>query len=171
MNQPVLVTYATRSGSTAGVAEEIGRTLAARGLTVEVRPMSAVDDLRHYRAVVAGSAIQGQQWLPEALEFIQTHRQALSQKPFAAFLVCITLSMKNGAQYRDGVASWLAPVRAQVRPVSEGLFAGALDFSKMPVNRTTLMMRIPVLLRMWKIGDHRDWTAVRSWGEQIAPLL
>ena len=77
------------------------------------------------RAVVAGSAIQGGQWLPEAMRFLQTHQAALSQKPFAAFLVCMTLAMPNGDKYRRSVAEWLEPVRALVRPVGEGLFAAS----------------------------------------------
>jgi menaquinone-dependent protoporphyrinogen oxidase len=170
-NKPILVTYASRSGSTAGVAEAIAKTLAESGAPVEVRPMHEVTDLSSYRAVVAGSAIQGQKWLPEAMQFVRQHRAALAQKPFAAFLVCITLSMKGSEQYRAGVSSWLAPVRALVHPVSEGLFAGALDFSKMPLTINTLMMRVPVLLRIWETGDHRDWTAISAWAESTRPLL
>ena len=171
MHETILVTYATRSGSTAGVAEAIGRALAESGAQVEVRPMSEVHDLAPYRAVIAGSSIQGQKWLPEAMRFVQTHRAALNQKPFAAFLVCITLSMSGADQYREGVSSWMAPVRALARPVSEGLFAGTLDFQKMPLTFNTLMMRIPVLLGMWKVGDHRDWNAIRAWAERVHPLL
>jgi len=37
----------------------------------------------------AGCAIRGGKWLPEAMQFMQTHQAALAQKPFAAFLVCI----------------------------------------------------------------------------------
>jgi menaquinone-dependent protoporphyrinogen oxidase len=58
MSNKILVTYATCTGSTAGVAEEIGKTLTDRGLDVEVLQMSVVADLGQYRAVVAGSAIQ-----------------------------------------------------------------------------------------------------------------
>ena len=29
--------------------------------------------------------------------------------PFAAFIVRITLSMKDSEQYRDGITSWMAP--------------------------------------------------------------
>jgi menaquinone-dependent protoporphyrinogen oxidase len=58
MNDRILVTYASRGGSTAGVAETIGRTLAESGAQVDVLPMQAVKDLTPYQAVVAGSAIQ-----------------------------------------------------------------------------------------------------------------
>lgn len=171
MNQPVLVTYATRSGSTRGVAEAIAKTLTERGVPVEVRPMMEVKDLTPYRAVVAGSAIQGQKWLPEAMQFLRTHQAALSRRPFAAFMVCITLTMKNIDQYEAGIAEWMAPVRAMVRPLSEGHFAGMIDFRKMPFSINKLMMRIPVLLKIWQEGDHRDWPAIHKWAEQIQPLL
>ena len=131
MTNKILVTYASGAGSTAGVAEAIGKTLTENGAQVDVLPMKAVKDLSQYRAVVAGSAIRGAKWLPEAMQFVQTHQSALSQKPFASFMVCITLAMQNGEKYRGGLIDWLKPVRELIRPVSEGYFAGALDFSKL----------------------------------------
>jgi menaquinone-dependent protoporphyrinogen oxidase len=170
MSDKILVTYASRAGSTAGVAEAIGKTLVESGAQVEVRPMKDVKDLAPYRAVVAGSAIRGGKWLPEAMQFMQTHRAALAQKPFAAFLVCITLAMPTD-KYREGVATWLEPVRALVKPVSEGLFAGALDFSQLPLAPNVLLMRAAVAFGIFPQGDHRDWSAIRVWAESIRPLL
>ena len=171
MSNKILVAYASRAGSTVGVAEAIGQTLAESGAQVEVRPMKDVKDLAPYRAVVAGSAIQGKRWLPEAMQFMQTHRAALAQKPFAAFLVCMTLAMPGADKYREHVADFLQPVRALVRPVSEGLFAGALDISKVPSFRDRLMFRLSVVFGVWAEGDHRDWNAIRAWAESIRPLL
>ncbi len=170
MNDKVLVTYASRNGSTAGVAEAIGQTLAESGVPVEVRPMQDVKDLAPYRAVVAGSAIQKQQWLPEAMQFMQTHRATLAQKPFAAFLVCMTLTIKDG-KYLDEVAEWLEPVRALVRPASEGYFAGVLDISKVPSFRDRLMFRLSVAFGVWAEGDHRDWEAIRAWADDLPAKL
>src|SRR5512139_4097072 len=95
MPDKILVTYASRAGSTAGVAEAIGQTLTESGAQVDVRPMQDVTDLAPYRAVVAGSAVQDRQWLPEAMQFVRTHRAELNQKPFAAFMVCMTMATKN----------------------------------------------------------------------------
>ena len=78
--------------------------------------MQDVHDLTPYRAVVAGSAIQAGKWLPEAMSFTQAHRATLAQKPFAAFLVCMTLAMRN-EKAREIVPIWMAPVRALVKPV------------------------------------------------------
>jgi flavodoxin len=49
------VTYASRTGSTAEIAQAIGKTLAESNAQVDVRPMQEVQDLAPYSAVVAGS--------------------------------------------------------------------------------------------------------------------
>lgn len=120
---------------------------------------------------VAGSAIQGRQWLPEAMQFVQTHRATLARMPFAAFLVCMTLAMPNADKYRQDVAGWLAPVRALVRPASEGLFAGTLDLSKVPSFADRLKFRLSIALGFWTEGDHRDWQAIRAWAADLRPAL
>jgi menaquinone-dependent protoporphyrinogen oxidase len=170
MSNKILVAYASRAGSTAGVAEAIGKTLAESGAQVDVRLMKDVTDLVPYRAVVAGSAIRGGKWLPEAMQFMRTHQATLAQKPFAAFLVCVTLAMPAN-KYHQGVATWLEPVRTLVKPVSEGLFAGALDFGKLPLTLNTLLMRAAVAFGIFPQGDHRDWNAIRAWADSIHPLL
>jgi menaquinone-dependent protoporphyrinogen oxidase len=171
MSNKILVTYASRAGSTAGVAEAIGKTLGENGAQVDVLPMKDVKDLAPYRAVVAGSAIRGAKWLPEAIQFMQTHQTALSRKPFASFMVCITLAMPNGENYRDGLKDWLKSVRELVRPISEGFFAGALDFSKLPITPNTLLMRVAVALGIFPLGDHRDWQAIRAWASDLSARL
>jgi menaquinone-dependent protoporphyrinogen oxidase len=124
---------------------------------VEVLPVQEVKELASYRAVVAGSAIRGGAWLPEAVQFVQANRAQLAQKPFAAFLVCMTLAMPDGEKYRPHVATWLEPVRALVKPVSEGLFAGALDIKQISSFGDRLKFRISVATGVWKEGDHCDW--------------
>jgi menaquinone-dependent protoporphyrinogen oxidase len=171
MNNKILVTYATRTGFTTGVAEAIGKTLAEGGVEVDVLPMQAITDLSPYRAVVAGSAIRDKKWLPEAMQFIRAHQAGLTQVPFAAFLVCMTLAMPGAEKYRHFVADFMQPVRLLVKPVSEGLFAGALDIKKVTSFRDRLLFRVSVLFGVWTEGDHRDWNAIRTWAESLRPLL
>ena len=171
MSSKILVVYASRAGSTAGVAEAIGKILPESGVQVDVLPMKDVTDLAPYRAVVAGSAIQAKQWLPEAMQFMQAHQAELARAPFALFAVCMTLAMKNGENYRQAVSDWLQPVRRLVKPVSEGLFAGVLDLSKVPSVSDRLKFRISVVFGVWSEGDHRDWNAIRLWAESLPPLL
>ncbi len=176
----ILVTYTSRTGWTVGVAKAIGKTLAESGASVDVLPMRDVKDLSAYDAIVAGSGINGAAWRPEAMQWVRDHQAELKSKPFAAFLVCMTLAtlapgasagVKNGEQYQSHVASWLDPVSALVRPVSKGLFAGGLDIHKVPAFKDRLGFRLSVLFGVWKEGDHRDWNAIRKWAMELKPLL
>jgi menaquinone-dependent protoporphyrinogen oxidase len=173
MSNKILVAYASRAGSTRGVAEAIGRTLGDSGAPVEVCRLQDVHDLASYRAVVAGSAIRGAKWLPEAMQFMETHQAALGRMPFAAFLVCITLAMPNGGtdQYRQYVADFMKPVRAMVKPMSEGFFAGALNYSRLPLIPEGLQMRVLSATTRTPEGDYRNWNEIHAWARNLATAL
>lgn len=171
MADKILVTYTSRTGWTVGVAEAIGKTLAESGAQVDVLPMRDVKDLSAYDAVVAGSGINGAAWRPEAVQWVRDHQAELKRKPFAAFLVCMTLAMKNGEQYRGHVEKWLDPISVLARPVSKGLFAGGLDIREVPTFKDRLGFRLSVLFGVWKEGDHRDWNAIQTWARDLKPLI
>jgi menaquinone-dependent protoporphyrinogen oxidase len=171
MKNRILVAYASRSGTTAEVADAICKTLTESGAQVDVMPVQEVKDVTPYGAVIAGSAIRAARWLPEAVHFIRTYQSALRHKPFAMYTVCITLAMVNGDQYRKAVSEWTAPVRAIVQPLSEGLFAGHLDFDKLPFSWETLKLRATVAMGVFPRGDHRDWNAICAWTESLKPML
>jgi menaquinone-dependent protoporphyrinogen oxidase len=168
MNDKILVAYASAAGSTRGVAEALGQHLAVGGVAVDVRHVSEVTALVAYRAVIVGSAVRGG-WLPEAIEFVRAHQRALSQVPTAVFLVCMTIVQGNG-QHRDHVSSFLDPVRAMVKPVAEGFFAGCMRFKDHPFFRR-LGLRFWFAVAGLQEGDHRDWAAIRAWADAIRPRL
>lgn len=170
MTTQILVTYATRTGSTQGIAEAIASTLTTNGATTELLPVQDITDLSAYDAVVAGSAIQSSVWLPEAMTFLHTHQAQLAQKPFAAFLVCMTLAMPYESA-RQQVPTFMQPVRDVVQPISEGYFAGMLDIDKIPQRQARWGFRVSTWFGAWKQGDHRDWETVRAWAQEIHPLL
>jgi len=103
MTQKILVTYASRAGSTAEVAEAARNILTDKDAEVDLLPVQSVHTLDPYSAVVVGSAIQNRQWLPEALDFIHNHQSSLIQKPFAMFTLCMTLAMRDGEKYRNQI--------------------------------------------------------------------
>jgi len=90
MGKTILVTYASRTGTTADVAGRIGEILTRTGVTADVIPMKDVINPGKYDAIIAGSSIQASKWLPEAMEFVEKHRLVLNQKPFAMFAVCMS---------------------------------------------------------------------------------
>ena len=71
----VLVTYATRLGATAGIAEKIGEVLTQVGLQADVLPVKEVRDLAPYQAVVLGSAVYSFKWRKEAVRFLNANDQ------------------------------------------------------------------------------------------------
>jgi menaquinone-dependent protoporphyrinogen oxidase len=69
----ILVAYASRAGSTMGVAEAIGTSLSEHNFNVDIQSMNKVDDITPYNAIIAGSAIQDRQWLPDSKSLPQEH--------------------------------------------------------------------------------------------------
>ena len=164
----ILIAYATRVGSTIEVAQAIADVLTEWGAKVEVRSTNERIDIDRYDAVILGSAIRVGKWLPEAVDFLKTHYDALSTVPTAFFVACMTLH-DDCDENRKLVLSYLDPVfeaLPDVRPVSIGLFAGE-------VNPAKLSLPIRLFIRANKVpcGDFRDWDAIRRWASSIAPTL
>jgi menaquinone-dependent protoporphyrinogen oxidase len=165
MSERILVAYASKCGSTGEVAEAIGEALCNGGAAVDVQRVKNVSDVSPYRAVVVGSAIRMGRWLPEAVKFVEMHRDALSQVPVAYFAVCMTLQ-EDTEENRREAAAYLDPVREMVQPVDAGLFAGAMDYGKLslPFRWIIQAMKVPE-------GDFRDWDSIRAWGTNLRPML
>jgi menaquinone-dependent protoporphyrinogen oxidase len=171
MSRTVLITYASRNGSTIGVAEAVRDQLQEGETKIDLLPMEEVYDTSSYHAIIAGSAIQSGAWLPEAIEFMKVHRESLLKRQFFAFSVCMTLAMPAGGKYRNAVASWMEPVCKLVPPLSIGIFAGALDIKKIPSAAARFKFRLSVLFGVWKEGDHRDWILIRQWTDSLKTVL
>ena len=170
MSKKVLVTYATQGGSTAGIAEEIGKTLAAAGAKVDVRNVNSVSDLSSYQAVVVGSAIHSGKWLPEASKFVESNANILRQMPTAIFQVCMMLATNNET-YKAMVPAWLDPIRTKINPVAAMSFSGGVDLAQYPKLTDKLGMRIFLASVKLKPGDYRNWETIRSWAEKIRTSL
>ena len=69
------------------------------------------------------------------------------------------------------MSTWLEPVRALAKPVSEGLFAGELDIRRVESFFDKLKFRLSVLFGVWTEGDHRDWNAISAWARNIHPYM
>lgn len=163
MSSRVLVGYATRTGSTVGVAEAIGSALAKRGFDVDIKPLREHPSVDGYDAAVLGSAVNGAAWLPEALSFVQSNASALSKIPVAAFCVHI-MNAGDDAKTTGRRLAYLTKVREVIEPTDEGFFLG-----KGPTaDETNLITR-------WAFrafggsgeGDCRDWDKIGAWAEQL----
>ncbi len=164
----VLVTYESQYGSTAEVANTIGRTLGETGDHVDVRHVDDVADVADYDLVIVGGAIQYDNWMPGAADFVQAHRRQLATKPVAFFFTCLALS-KPGVSATRSADQYEKKIRAiapEIDPLRVGRFAGVLDYSRMtPVTR--IFARILMTLRGAEAGDHRNWPQIRTWATDL----
>ena len=161
MTKRILITYATRAGSTVGVADAIGAELGRRGLDVDIQPVTAGPTLGAYEAVVLGSAIRMANWLPEMVEFIKTNQSALQSRPVALFTVHI---LNTGADETSRAArlAYLNTVRPLLNPVDEVFFSGRIDLETL-----SFVDRLMVKMVKSPIGDFRDWNGIRAWSSAI----
>ena len=177
MSDKILVAYASRAGSTGEVAEAIGKVLADQslangGAAVDVRLAKDVTDVSPYRAVAVGSAVYMGQWMPEAVKFVERHRDALSQMPIACFTVC--LMMKDDEEENQRVVTaHLNPEgqMPQIQPMDLGLFAGRMDYGKLSFLYRTVAKAVGKATKSEGEGDWRDWDAIRTWAAGVSPAL
>ncbi len=165
----VLVAYASRTGSTGGVAEVIGRTLCDAGFDVDVRLVKHAGDISPYGGVVLGSAVNRASWLSEAIEFAEENREALSKVPVTYFLTCVTLYYDT-EEARKVARSYMEPVLKavpEVRPVDCGYFGGTLDYSKLSLV-VRMVMKSKMQAKGIPEGDFRRWDAISAWAKGVA---
>jgi menaquinone-dependent protoporphyrinogen oxidase len=168
----VLVAYASRCGSTGAVAERIAQVLCEMGARAEVKLVEHVTRLDPYQALVVGSAIRRDQWLPEAVDFLQSNRAILDRIPVALFLTCLTMA-KPDAENREKAGAYLGSLIEAVpelRPVETGFFAGVLDYGKLswPMR---MIMRQKMRDKGIEEGDYRDWSLIRAWAATLPQKL
>jgi menaquinone-dependent protoporphyrinogen oxidase len=163
MEKKVLVTYASKAGSTAEVAQAIGEVLRGKGLAVDVKQIAHVKDLNGYQGVVIGSCIRMGAWLPAAVNFVKKNQSALRQLPNAYFEVCGGLS-ENTPEKQTEAVTCMAPVRAILEPGKIGLFAGKVDLSTLSLLDRLIAKGVGSVE-----GDWRDWDAIKAWAGQALP--
>lgn len=159
----VLVAYASKHGSTEGIAQAIADRLRELGEPVELRSVDEVGSIENFRAVVLGSAVYAGSWMKEAVELVHRSAEALARRP-----VWLFSSGPLGTEIEDEEEQprQLAEMRGVIGPIDHRVFSGAL-------NRDALGFGERMIVKAVKApeGDFRDWDAIRDWAEEIARHL
>jgi menaquinone-dependent protoporphyrinogen oxidase len=163
----ILVTYASRHGATAGIAEavaavlkdEAGTDLARR---VDVLPIDEVDDVAGYDAYVVGSAVYLGRWMKEARRFLHDNVSTLRSRPVWLFASGPVGEPAEPEQEATDTAELVELVRAR----GYRTFSGRLRLADLG-----LAERATVRMVHAAEGDHRDWPEIRAWAEDVAESL
>jgi len=167
MGIKVLVTYGSKYGATAEVAEKIGQVLTEKGLDADVKPADDVGELSGYSAIVVGSAVYYGRWRKPAVKLLKKNEEALAALP-----VWLFSSGPTGEGDPVEIASgWLTPKALQpvidhIKPRDVKLFGGMVDVEKLGSLEKTAIKKVEAPL-----GDFRDWDDIGAWAAGIAEAL
>jgi menaquinone-dependent protoporphyrinogen oxidase len=172
----ILVAYASRHGSTRGIAERIAERLRAHGLDAEVRPVADVRDASRYDAFVVGGAAYLFHWLKDTTTFVRRNRALLAERPTWLFSSGPIGTDTVDTQGRDVLVTTVPKefpgLREAIHPRGEQVFFGAIDPTARPVGLAErLMALMPAAKRSLPKGDFRDWPAIDAWADRIASEL
>ena len=163
----VLVSAASRYGSTAEIAAAIGDEFQRRGLRARVLPPAEVTALNSYDAVVLGSAVYVGHWLRPAMDVVARCRDEFADRPvwlFSSGPVGKPSGKLARQMYTDPVE--LPLLRDATGFREHKIFPGKLSPKTLP-----LVQRASLLVFRGLAGDFRDWTEVRQWADSIAGQL
>lgn len=165
MEKRILVTYATKAGSTAEIAAKTGEILASRGFSVDVIPVKENPSLAGYQAVVIGSAIRIGKWLSEAEKFVRSNQAQLSRIPVALFSVHLE-NLGDGEAEQAARRAYTAPIRELLPQAQEAFFPGKIDYATLSFLDRTLAKAMAKQTGL-AIGDFRDWDQVQDWSSSV----
>lgn len=163
----MLVSAASRHGSTSEIAQVIGAALTTHEINVDIVPPDAVDSVADYDAVILGSAVYYGHWLVPARDLVTRFQDELAARSLWLFS-----SGPVGDPARKLVESMqqdpaeIAWITRDTGPQEHRVFAGRLD-----PRLLSLAERAVLLVFRGLRGDFRDWTSIEQWAHGIAASL
>ncbi|MEV4624220.1 flavodoxin domain-containing protein [Asanoa sp. NPDC049573] len=157
----VLVTAASKHGSTFEIAMALGDEIRSRGHDTTVRQLPG-GDVDGYDAVVLGSAVYVGRWMKEATDFVRRHAPALRQRRVWLFSSGPVGDLPRPEEPAVDVSEVLRSTAA----AGHAVFAGRLDRDVLTFGEKAIVLALHA-----PQGDFRDWTAIREWAAFVATDL
>lgn len=159
----VLITAASKHGSTAEIAWAIRGHLIDEGLQAVVVHPDEITELAGYDAVVVGSAVYAGRWLKPARTLVERLRTQLGDVPVWLFS---SGPVGDPPVPDEDDAVDVADIAEATGAREHRLFPGRIDMEALAFAERALVraLRVPA-------GDFRDWPAIASWSRRIAADL
>jgi menaquinone-dependent protoporphyrinogen oxidase len=169
-----VVVYASKYGSTRGIAEFIAEKLRQHGTQVDVQEVGQVHNLEDYCAFVIGSAVYMAHWLKEASEFVMRNRAVLAGRPVWLFSSGPLGTETTDAQGRDVLVAAepkeIAEFKVAINPRDHRVFFGELDASNLAFGHR-IVRKMPAARTLFPEGDFRNWNDIDAWATSIGRSL
>ncbi|MDO9084742.1 MAG: flavodoxin domain-containing protein [Anaerolineaceae bacterium] len=171
MSESVLITYATRYGSTKEVAEKIAQILIHDEFEVEVLPCKKVDTIEQYQFIVIGAPYYIGGMLKDAKNFLLRNQDMLSKKPVAFFaLGPIGETEKELTETQNQLDKELKQF-PWFKPISTVMFGGKYNPKKLRLLDKFLTLPPASPLHNLAANDARNWEDIKNWAEKITASL
>jgi len=158
------IAYVTKTNTTREIAEEIAKVAREKNWDVKVLPVSAIDDPKEFDAILIGAPINGMQWLPEAVAFVEKNQTALKEISTSYYLV--SYLMNSGAKmWKKTINKSLNKVTALVQPAKIGKFDGRVE------DEFPGFARLLFGIKKGTPLDLRDWDQIREWTNEYLEEL
>ena len=158
----VLVTAASRHGTTAEIAQIIAGVMRTSGITVDVMAPEEVASVHPYDAVILGSAVYAGHWLEPAKEFVVRHHQELADLPVFLF---------SSGPLGDPPKPAREPEEARAIESSTGAMDQRVFAGRLTQSQLSLPERLIVKAVRAPYGDFRPWDDIMDWAIEIARYL
>jgi menaquinone-dependent protoporphyrinogen oxidase len=158
----VLVTTASRHGSTAEIGRAIADVIVGEGIEVRIVDPDAVTSLDGYDAVILGSAVYAGRWLRPMRELVDRLGGELSSRPVWLF---------SSGPIGDPPKPEEAPV--DVAPIVETTSAREHFVFPGKIDKRVLNFAERAIVGALKVpeGDFRSWDEIRDMARAIAAQL
>ena len=160
MRGRILIAFATRAGSTEGIASAIAEEFSTSGYDINTVLINDKTELKGYDHIILGGPIY-MGAMNEVKDFIRRNEDAVGSRLLGAFAVGMSFAGDDEemqAPARDALKNAIAPLK----PKYYGYFAGMTDPKKL-----SFLQRTALRIVTSPIGDFRDWEAIRGWTQEI----
>jgi menaquinone-dependent protoporphyrinogen oxidase len=158
----VLISAASKHGSTEEIAQKIAEVLRSAGFQTDVVAPDEVTTTTPYDGVVIGSAVYAGRWLEPAKKLIERESATLAYKPVWLFS---SGPIGETGLPKDETAE-VVRLRVSAHAIDHHVFSGKLDKEQLGFAERAILavVRAPA-------GDFRAWDDVTAWAAGIAQTL
>lgn len=155
----VLVTAASRHGSTEMIADCIREELESSGCRTHLADPDTVLSIAEYGAIVLGSAVYGGRWLASARKLAQRIEPQRDGKLIWLFSSGPVSDQEDPGQAPADATEWIERLHAQ----GHAVFAGRLDRKQLGLGERFALRELDA-----PSADHRSWLEIGRWARSIA---